>query len=135
VGAVDSVNGATGVVVLDADDIDDSSTSHKFASSSQLTKLDGVETGATADQTGTEIVSSIDSTIGTGWKTGGGGGTAIAYQATAPTSPSDGDLWIDSDEVVQPVVRSNDITNIVSLTQAAYDALTPDSNTLYYITD
>lgn len=35
-----SVNGQTGVVVLNADDIDDSATSNKFASAAQLAKID-----------------------------------------------------------------------------------------------
>jgi hypothetical protein len=35
-GAVDSVNSQTGVVVLDADDIDDTSTTHKFTTAGQL---------------------------------------------------------------------------------------------------
>jgi hypothetical protein len=39
-GAVDSVNTQTGVVVLDADDIDDTSTTHKFATAAQLTNAD-----------------------------------------------------------------------------------------------
>lgn len=55
VNAVDSVNTQTGAVVLDADDIDDSATAHRFATAAQLTKLDGIESGATADQTGAEI--------------------------------------------------------------------------------
>jgi hypothetical protein len=45
-GAVSSVNGATGVVVLDADDIDDTSTTNKWATASELTKLGGIEAGA-----------------------------------------------------------------------------------------
>ncbi len=36
---VDSVNGFSGVVVLDPDDLDDASTSHKFVSSSDLSDL------------------------------------------------------------------------------------------------
>jgi hypothetical protein len=32
-------------------------------------------------------------------------------------------------------VKSDTVTQIVTLTQAAYDALTPDANTLYVITD
>ena len=36
---VDSVNGQTGVVVLDADNIDDTSTTHKFATAAQLTDI------------------------------------------------------------------------------------------------
>lgn len=52
---VTSVNGATGVVVLDADDIDDTATTNKFATAAQLSKIDGVEAGATADQTASEV--------------------------------------------------------------------------------
>lgn len=52
-GAVDSVNGQTGTVVLDADDIDDTSTSHKFATAAQLTKLNGIEAGAQVNVTPT----------------------------------------------------------------------------------
>jgi len=57
VNTVDSVNGATGAVVLDADDIDDSSTTHKFTSAADISKLAGIEAGATTDQTGAEIKS------------------------------------------------------------------------------
>ena len=45
-GAVSSVNGQTGVVVLDPDDLDDTSTTNKFASAAELTKLGGIETAA-----------------------------------------------------------------------------------------
>jgi len=38
--AVTSVNGETGAVTLDADDIDDSATNNKFATADQLTKVD-----------------------------------------------------------------------------------------------
>lgn len=38
-GAVDSVNGETGTVVLDADDIDDATTAHKFATAAQLADI------------------------------------------------------------------------------------------------
>jgi len=44
--SVDSVNGQTGAVVLDADDIDDTSTAHKFATAAELTKLAGIAPGA-----------------------------------------------------------------------------------------
>lgn len=39
-GDVSSVNGATGAVVLDADDISDSTTTNKFATATQLGKID-----------------------------------------------------------------------------------------------
>lgn len=44
--AVDSVNGQTGVVILDADDIDDTSTTNKFVTASEISKLAGIEAGA-----------------------------------------------------------------------------------------
>jgi hypothetical protein len=45
-GAVDSVNGKTGVVVLDADDIDDTSTTNKFTTATDISKLAGIEANA-----------------------------------------------------------------------------------------
>lgn len=50
-GAVDSVNGATGVVVLDADDISDTSATNKWATAAEKTKLAGIATAATANDT------------------------------------------------------------------------------------
>jgi len=50
-GNVDSVNGATGTVVLDADDIDDTSTTNKFTTSGDITKLAGIETSADVTDT------------------------------------------------------------------------------------
>ena len=44
-GAVDSVNGQTGVVVLDQDDVPDGSTNKQY-SQTEKTKLAGIETGA-----------------------------------------------------------------------------------------
>ena len=49
-GAVDSVNSQTGVVVLDADDIDDSSTTNKFVTSTDLTNLSNLSGTNTGDQ-------------------------------------------------------------------------------------
>lgn len=45
-GAVASVNGQTGVVVLDADDISDASTTNKFITQAGLDKLSGIQAGA-----------------------------------------------------------------------------------------
>lgn len=47
-GAVDSVNGATGVVVLDQDDIGDGTTNKQFTAT-EKTKLSGIATGAEAN--------------------------------------------------------------------------------------
>jgi len=60
-GAVDSVNSQTGTVVLDADDISDASTTNKFTTSSDISKLAGIESNATADQTATEIKTAYES--------------------------------------------------------------------------
>lgn len=48
-GAVDSVNGQTGVVVLDADDIGDGTTNKAYTAAEQ-SKLAGIAAGATANQ-------------------------------------------------------------------------------------
>ena len=48
---VSSVNSQTGVVVLDADDIDDTSTTHKFVTSTDITKLSNLSGTNTGDQT------------------------------------------------------------------------------------
>lgn len=45
-GAVSSVNGQTGAVVLDADSISDTSTTHKFTTAANITKLAGIEANA-----------------------------------------------------------------------------------------
>jgi|11_taG_2_1085331.scaffolds.fasta_scaffold00958_10 cytoskeletal protein CcmA (bactofilin family) len=49
--AVITVNTQTGAVVLDADDIDDSSTTHKFTSSGDITKLSNIEDSADVTDT------------------------------------------------------------------------------------
>ena len=49
-GAVDSVNSQTGVVVLDADDIDDTLTTNKFVTSADITKLGNLSGTNTGDQ-------------------------------------------------------------------------------------
>ena len=50
VAPVQSVNTATGAVVLDADDIDDTSTAHKFVTSSDITNLSNLSGTNTGDQ-------------------------------------------------------------------------------------
>jgi hypothetical protein len=45
-GAVDSVNGQTGIVVLDADDISTTGTTNKFTTAGDISKLAGIESGA-----------------------------------------------------------------------------------------
>ena len=97
---VQSVNSQTGTVVLDADDIDDTSTTQKFTTASDISKLAGIEAGA-------------DVTDATNVAAAGG-------VLSDPTG----------------VTGADQITNMMSLTTAEYAAIgTPDSSTLYLITD
>ncbi len=51
-----------------------------FMSGADKAKLDGIEAGATADQTGAEIVAAIDANLGgTTWQSGGGGAHASSH--------------------------------------------------------
>lgn len=61
-GAVDSVNSQTGVVVLDADDISDTTTVHKFVTATDLTKLSNLSGTNTGDVSVTDS-SEIDFTL------------------------------------------------------------------------
>ena len=53
--------------------------------------------------------------------------------ADSATQPADIALMVESD--VTGVTGADAITNIISLTQAEYDAITPDAATVYLITD
>lgn len=91
------------------------------------TKLDGIETGATGDQTGAEI--------------------KVAYEAESDTNAftdaektklsgiDTGANAVDKAFVDALAVDAGSVDgySISVLTQSAYDALTPDSNTLYFI--
>ena len=61
--AVTTVNTQTGAVVLDADDIDDGSTTHRFTNASDITRLSGVATGAEVNVNADWNSSSGDSQI------------------------------------------------------------------------
>lgn len=56
---VTSVNGSTGVVVLDPDDLDDTSTTNKFTTAGDISKLAGIESGADVTDEA-NVVSSLD---------------------------------------------------------------------------
>jgi hypothetical protein len=49
--AVDSVNTQTGAVVLDADDIDDTATTNRFTTATDITKLSYIEDNADVTNT------------------------------------------------------------------------------------
>lgn len=66
---------------------------------------------------------------------GGGNGTGASFAGgitvTGTLNGKDPDLLIESD--VAGVTGADAVTNIISLTQAEYDAITPDSSTFYII--
>ena len=49
----------------------------------------------------------------------GAGGSGVFYQSSEPSSPSDGDIWIDSDDEVASVTSITDSTSTTSSTVAA----------------
>ena len=61
--AVTTVNTQTGAVVLDADDIDDGSTTHRFTNASDISRLSAVEAGAQVNVNADWNSSSGDSQI------------------------------------------------------------------------
>jgi len=63
--AVNSVNSQQGVVVLDADDISDAATTNKFTTAGDISKLAGIESGATADQSDSEIKTAYENNADT----------------------------------------------------------------------
>lgn len=93
-GAVDSVNSQTGVVVLNADDIDDASTAHKFVTAAQLAKIDAVANL----EFQTEITASTTVFDGTQK----GGGKIYPFNSSAAQT-----LQIDSGDYIE-----NDTINI-----------------------
>jgi len=112
--AVDSVNGESGVVVLDADDIDDTSTTHKFATSTQLNLA----------ETAIQPTSSID---------------ALADVDTSTTAPVDGQVmvWSEADSEWKPGDIGRTSWNVTNNGAIAYNfegpgfAGTEDNPTIY----
>lgn len=103
-GAVDSVNGATGVVVLDADDIDDTSTTHKFASASQLSNADS------ALQPGDNISTLTNNS---NYITSAGAPVQSVNSATGAVTLDADD--IDDSSTSHKFVTSADLTNLSNL--------------------
>jgi len=99
---------------------------------------------------GTDTVDGLYWKINDDWveiSTGGGGGASVTLGTTVPSdaSGSDGDLYVQYDgtsyAVIEYYVKINDswrktpYSRVVALTQAQYDLITPDNDTLYIITD
>jgi len=177
-GAVDSVNGEVGVVVLDTDDINEGTTNEYYTEakvsantdvvantaknsypSADATKLSGIEAGAEVNDTAAEIKTKYESNANTNAFTDAEK-SKLANQSG--TNTGDQDLsglqatlvsgtnikTINNSSILGSgnigVVQSNTsgvsgadaITNLMSLTQAEYNAIgTPNLSTFYVITD
>ena len=94
----------------------------------EKTKLAGVEAGATADQTGAEIKTAYEAEADTNAFTDAEKTKLAGVEAGAEVNT------IESDVTGEPT-GSDQMLNVVSLTQAEYDAGTPIATTLYIITD
>ena len=99
---------------------------------------------------GTDTVDAMYLKINNAWcevATGGGGGASVTLGTTVPSdaSGSNGDLYVQYDgtsyAVVNYFVKINNAwrvapySKVIALTQAQYNQITPDSQTLYIITD
>lgn len=71
----------------------------------------GVPTGGTTGQT---LSKKTDADYDTEWVDAGSGGTTITTQPSAPASPIDGQLWIDSSTVGSGNIGVVDLTNATS---------------------
>ena len=127
VNAVDSVNTQTGSVTLDADDIDDTSTTHKFATAAQLAKIDGVESGATQDQSGSEIKTAYEGESDTNAFTDAEktklsgietGATADQDLSSYQLQPSEGAFANGDKTKLDGIEASADVTDATNVTAA-----------------
>ena len=105
-------------------------------------KLDGIEAGATTDQTGGQIKALYESEEDTNVFTdaektllGNQSGTNTGDQdLTGLQDKLSEGAFVDGDkDKLDNTVEVTGVTNIVSLSQGAYDALTPDATTFYII--
>ena len=134
-GTVVSVNGQQGTIILDADDIDDAATSHKFATAAQLTlvgtavqpsDLNTVATsGAYSDLSGTPTLATVATSGVYGDLTG------TPTLATVATSGSYNDLSNKPTIPSVPVQSVNGQTGTVSLNA---DNILDDSTAHKFVT-
>ena len=94
--------------------------------SALLTKLNGIATGATANSSDATLLARANHT-----------GTQTASTISDFNTAADARITASDKVSSDPtgVTGADQVTNIMSLTQAEYDAITPNASTLYIITD
>ena len=124
-GAVDSVNGQTGTVVLDADDIADAATTNKFTTAADISKLAGIE--ASADVTDTTNVTAAGAAMLTG---------AAFTGAITTNSTFDGrDVATDGTKLdgIEALADVTDATNVAAAGAAMLTGATFTGDVIYQV--
>lgn len=130
-GAVSSVNGVTGAVVLNADDVDDTGTAHKWSTAAEKSKLAGIATGATANAADATLLARANHTGTQAASTISDFNTAADARVSAGIA-----THVAASDPHPQYVASTTVTGLWKGTQTAYDTLgTYDADVLYFITD
>lgn len=103
VNTVDSVNTKTGAVVINPDDLDDTATTNKFTTASDISKLASIEANADVTDAG-----NVGSTIA---------------GATAKTTPLDADSFGIIDSAASNALKNLTFTNLKAFLKTYFDGL------------
>jgi len=122
-----SVNGLTGTVTLDADDISDTSTTNKYTTAAEISKLSGIESGATADQTDTEIKTAYENNADTNAFTdaeqtklsGIASGAEVNVQANWNETNSGSDAFIQNKPTIPTAYTDSDVDTHLNTSTAS----------------
>ncbi len=117
--AVVSVNSQTGVVTLDADDIDDAATTHKFASAAQLEKVDYLTVTQAVDLDALETASHAAMTLHAGDATQQSANlSGQELELVQATDSTDGVMSAEDKAKLDGIEASADVTDAVNVDAA-----------------
>jgi hypothetical protein len=126
-GAVDSVNGQTGTVTLDADDIDDSATTNKFATELQLNKADSALQNIVEDTT-PQLGGNLDMN---GHKISNAGTQVFESTdgATQQVAVTEAQLWVNGTKRAYATTSGLSVTGTLAATGAVSGSNLSGTNT------